>query len=210
MPAIVHCHGDIEELSKSEVKELAGTGYSESEMHRTIRRHVNYVLDAVKEKSGGDALKAAQLSAAVARKLSGKPMERTDTLTPCKDLVFNSLTDYFQLLKDTHSGRYPNAARVGYQSVLSAIAGQLPPKTLYEVAQHLGIPKDQMYAARDRWNEYYKGDRTQPFDYKGKAPHPYDDEWAEFVLQTIVNDEVTRASEKASDKRQKLCTDAGN
>jgi hypothetical protein len=200
--AIVHCHGNLDELTTNEAKKLAGSGYSETELHRTIRRHVHHVLDAVKEKAGGDALKAAQLSQAVARRLSGIPMVQTDTLSFCKDLVFTALQDYFELLKSSHAGRYPNAARVAYQSVLSAIAGQLPPGSMHRVAAALGVPEEQLGAARVRWDEYCDCDhvRAEPFDYKGKAPHPYNSEWAEFVFETLVSDEVTRASEKASDK----------
>ena len=43
-------------------------------------------------------------------KAAGKKLQaKTDELSIAHDLVFNALVDYFQILKDSHSGRYPDA-----------------------------------------------------------------------------------------------------
>ena len=73
--AILHSHGDLDEMSREEAKVIMGDGYGDlnnKSVQHLIRTHVRHVVESVKEKAGSDALKAAQLSQAVAQRLRGQ------------------------------------------------------------------------------------------------------------------------------------------
>lgn len=208
--AVAHCHGNLEEMSENEAKVIMGEGYGDLEsesVERLIRLHVTHVLEAVKEKAGTDGLKAAQLSQAVARRLSGQVLTGgqagTDELALAHELVFNALNDYFGILRDAHKGRYPDAVRVAYQAIMSALGGCLPPGSIPKVAKALQVPEEQLYRGKRHWAEYKDAEhpRTQPYDLHGAATTPYNEEWAEFVVHDcLLHDDFTRPSEQAKDK----------
>jgi hypothetical protein len=115
---------DLNSIAEKDVQSVVGAGYADLS-GRTIRRHVHDILAAVHLKAGGDRLKAAQLAEVVAHRAAGTPRQgvgaKEKALTEAKDLVFDSLVEYFRVLRETHDGRYPNAVRIAFQSVMSVL-----------------------------------------------------------------------------------------
>ena len=200
---LASCDNDIERAAQSqEGKGLIGTGYSDEELERTVYRHIDFVLSAIDDKVGGDPVKKAQLAKYVARKCNGATVAVEDKQATAeahtKELVATALKDYLSHVKQTYSGRYPTAVRAAYQSVLVAVAGNAPPRTLTAIGKFLGIKKEQLYWARDRWEEYLDGEVDSTWIERYEASRKMNPKWTEFIVSECwLDDEFTRQAEQA-------------
>jgi len=88
-------------------------------------------------------------------------------------------------------------------AVLVAVAGNAPPRSLCRIASFLQTDPHLLSWARSRWELYIDGEEESTWEDRYAASRSRSPEWTKFVVEDCwLDDEFTRESEKASDKRK--------
>ena len=113
------------------------TGYSQSELQRTFRGHVERVEHFIEDLTA-DPVKQLQLADAVNRRFRGIRSSMPND-NEAADYILESLRNFEATLRERFSGRYPNEIRAAHQAVCAGISSKIPHNKLSVVAEATGF-----------------------------------------------------------------------
>ena len=131
------------------------TGYSKKELKKTIFNHVNAVMSTVHGLTGGDAIKALQLSDRVQQRARGQLPDRSAHDKKYVDNVmcvgvFESLKDFLNELSSRYKTKAPNDVRHVMQTIVTAIMAHFDSSSQQYLATKLEINKAWLSGGKAR------------------------------------------------------------
>ena len=191
---------------------VLGAGYSEGQ-RRTLYRHVQKLLDAAREITGGDALKAKQLTdllyarvhAGEERVLDQMAAKRAHFAAVNEGIAL-SLREFVHAMHERGGkGRWPYKLRQAQQVIAAAVskAAMISRTSYQEIGDALGLDAEMISACRKRFDALNDGDIEQLFDERAaERSDTTPDEWLEFAADYWKVDDLgfVRTSEKMSDE----------
>ena len=175
--------------SHFDVDAALANGYSQSELSRTFRSHVEKVEHFI-EQMVSDPLKQLQLADAVNRRFAGvrSSLPRDDEAA---QYILESLRNFEATLRERYEGRYPNEIRAVHQAVSAAIVSKVPWRKLSVVAEATGFSKEALADGRKRWMEWFDGSDEHLIEFRGRIrSDKMEEEWIDFAA--LVWKEETR------------------
>lgn len=167
--------------SHFDVAASTATGYSNTELQRTFRSHVERVEHFI-EDMVSDPLKQLQLADAVRRRFHGirSCMPRDNEAA---SYILESLRNFEATLRNRFHGRYPNQIRAAHQAVSAAIMSKVPDRKVAVVAEATGFSYESLVEARHRWRSWFEGNEQQFTDLRGAIRSDMmPEEWIEFAV----------------------------
>ena len=124
-----------------------------------------------------------------------------------RDAIVEGVRAWLDALKKKFAGRFPNDVRAGYKAVLQAVGMKATyrrgPATATAIGRTLGMSSsasENLIAEKARWYDWLAGDMDDFLVMRGEMRSDrFPEEWAEFVVDAWLDDEVTRPSESAAD-----------
>lgn len=172
-------------------------GYSDTELQRTFRAHVERVEHFIEDISP-DPLKQLQLADAVNRRFGGIRSSLPKD-NEAAQYVLESLKNFESTLRERYEGRYPNHIRAAHQAVSAAITSKVPPRKLSVVAEATGISIESLSVGRKRWNQWFDGTEEQLMDMRGRVrADKMNEEWLEFAAHVWEKETRPAPSTKCS------------
>jgi hypothetical protein len=84
-------------------------------------------------------------------------------------VIGSSLFNWFDTLKATYSGRYPNEVRAALQAVTMAITSKAPPGMLSSIARLTRANRFQMALLSNKWDSWLEDSSTPMIELRGQV-----------------------------------------
>lgn len=192
------------EQHKALLTEAVGTGYGSTESgKRLLRMHAAEIVGHIQQKAGDDTLKQMELGKAVHQRLSTRASSAHGDENAINAMIVDSVREWCATLKTIYNGRFPNEIRAGYLKVLQSVGHKCTarrgPFTAAAVSRVLDVKAEALIKERLRWDDWLAGDIDHFLDLRGAMRRDkFPDEWADFIVEAWLSEDVTRQSESAA------------
>ena len=126
------------------------------------------MLQSITKLTCGDAHKQLQLTAAIIDKIFDTNSGIKKELATLR-VIGSSLLNFFDTLKSTYSGRYPNEIRASLQAVTAAITSKAPAGMLSSIARLTGGSRYQLALASEKWDCWLVDSSTPLIELRGQV-----------------------------------------
>ena len=156
-----------EEVDNTIIGEIEEQVGYDNNCDKTVRRHVAEMLGSITKITSGDGYKQLQLTAAIIDKIFDTNNGIKKELATLR-VIGSSLLNFFDTLKSTYSGRYPNEVRASLQAVTAAITSKAPPGMLSFIARLTGASRFQMALASKKWDSWLEDSSRSLIELRGQ------------------------------------------
>ena len=157
-----------EEVDNTIIGEIEEQVGYDNNCDKTVRRHVAEMLGSITKITSGDGYKQLQLTAAIIDKIFDTNNGIKKELATLR-VIGSSLLNFFDTLKSTYSGRYPNEVRASLQAVTAAITSKAPPGMLSSIGRLTGASRFQMALASNKWDSWLEDSSRSLIELRGQV-----------------------------------------
>ena len=162
------CQVDGRGFKGKKLFSILGSGYTPTDLKKTIYNHVSKIMDDIQSLVKDDALKAMQLADRVQQRTRGQlpssadrhQLEETNDLDPryvqlCVQ-TFESLKQFLKDLQGTYKTKAPSGVKSIMQTVVTAVMSNFDPDLQSYLAQHLDLNSQWLDNGKVRAMTFYE------------------------------------------------------